>query len=126
MIGGPSKKEIGALVSSKTIENFPVDRIDDTHARKRFGPHLQGVRGETVRRRPDPVVESHVSVPRETILVMKVVKLSADVFFINEIPMLLTLSQRIKFLTTAHAPSRTTKQFQAHKTCASNLLPCWY
>ncbi|KAL7538669.1 hypothetical protein ACHAXR_008718 [Thalassiosira sp. AJA248-18] len=42
--------------------------------------------------------------------------MSADVFFIDEIPMLLTLSRRIKFVTTEHTPSRTAKQLTKHIT----------
>jgi hypothetical protein len=123
LIGGPSEKDFTALVSSKSIENCPVDRIDVTHAKKLFGPHLQGVKGGTVRRAADPVIESYVSVPRETILGMKVVTMSADVFFIDGIPMLLTLSRRIKFVTTEHTPSRTAKQLSKH---ISRVLQIYY
>ena len=123
LIGSPSEKDFTALISSKSIENYSIDRIDVTHAKKLFGPHLQGVKGRTVCRAADPVVESYVSVLRETILGMKVVIMSVDVFFINGIPMLLTLSCRIKFVATEHISSHTAKQLSKH---ISYVLQIYY
>ena len=49
--------------------------------------------------------------------------MSADVFFIDGIPMLLTLFRRIKVVTTEHTPSRTVKQLSKH---ISRVLQIYY
>jgi hypothetical protein len=58
MIGGPSEKAFKVLVSRKNAEFFPIDKTEISNVRKIFFPHLPGVRGRTVRKSPDPVVES--------------------------------------------------------------------
>ena len=80
LIGGPSEKDFKALVSSKMIDNCPIDTTDVANARKLFGPQLQRVSGSTVRKKPDPVVENYVVLPREALLTVKVVTMAADVF----------------------------------------------
>ncbi|KAL7537435.1 hypothetical protein ACHAXR_007825 [Thalassiosira sp. AJA248-18] len=96
------------------LQNCPIDTADVTNARSIFGPDLAGVRGKTVRRKPEPVVESHVAIPREFVLSNKVVTLAADVFYVDNIPFLLTVSRRIKFVTVEHTPVRTAKQLTKH------------
>ena len=52
MIGSPSEKDYGGMVSSNIIKNFPIDSTDVSNTRAIFGPYLACVRGKTVRRKP--------------------------------------------------------------------------
>jgi hypothetical protein len=70
-----------------------------------------------VRQKPEPVLESYVVVPRDTMLGIKVVTLAADVFFVDGIAMLLTLSRKVNFVTTEHTPCRAAKQLTKHIKC---------
>ena len=110
MVGAPSEKDYYGVVSNNMLDNCPVHRNDVTNARKIYGPDITGIRGKTVRKKPVPVVESYVAVPRDFVLNNKYITLAADVFFVDGIPILLTLSRKIKFITTEYTPVRTAKQ----------------
>ena len=111
LVGSPSEKDFKGMVSGNLIKNCPIDGVDISNARTIFGPDLKGVRGKTVRRKPQPVTEEdYVAIPRETVLRNRVITLSADVFFVDGIPFLLTLSRGVKFVTAEFCPCRTAKQ----------------
>ena len=57
MIGSPSEKDYGGMVSSNMIKNCPIDSTDISNARAIFGPDLASVRGKTVRRKHKSIVE---------------------------------------------------------------------
>ena len=48
MIGSPSEKGYGGMVSSNKIKNCPIDSTDVSNARSIFGPDLASVRGKKV------------------------------------------------------------------------------
>ena len=64
MIGSPSEKDYGGMVSSNMIKNCPIDSTDVSNARAIFGPDLASVKGKTVRRKPKLIVEEYVAVPK--------------------------------------------------------------
>ena len=69
MVGAPSDKDYHGLVSGNiSLRNIPFTGSDVTNAKKIFGPDLAGVRGKTVRKKPVPVVESYVAIPRDFVL----------------------------------------------------------
>ena len=80
-----------------------------TNARNIFGKDLASVRGKTVRWAPAPVVGDYVAVPRGVIDKNKSVTVAADVFFVDGIAFLLTVSRNIKFITAEHVATRTAK-----------------
>ena len=100
MIRNPSKKDFKGMVSRNMIKNCPVTTTDITNARTIFGPDLPSIRGTTVRRTPAPVVADYVAVPRALVEQNKVVTLAADVFFVDGTAFLITVSRRIKFITS--------------------------
>ena len=64
MIGSPSEKDYGGMLSSNMIKNCPIDSTDVSNARAIFGPDFSSVRGEMVRRKPKSIVEEYVAVPK--------------------------------------------------------------
>ena len=114
MMGAVSEKDYRGLVSSHMLKNNNVSPAAVSDARTLFGPDLANVRGETVRIRPDPVVENYVAIPRDFVLANKHLTLAADVFFVDGIPFLLTLSRRVKFVTAEHCPVRTAVALSNH------------
>ena len=109
MIGSPSEKNYGVMVSSNMIKNCPIDSTDVSNARAIFGPDLASVRGKTVRRKPKSVVEEYAAVPKELVSRHKFISMAADVFFVNGIAFLLTVILKPKFVTVEHTPVRTAK-----------------
>ena len=114
MIGSPSESDYKAMVSSNLIRNCDISPHDVSNARNMFGPQLEGIRGKTTRSKPDTVVEQYVAVPWDFVMRNKIITLSADVFFVDGIAFLLTLSRRIQFITVEHTPRRTAKQLVIH------------
>ena len=56
MIGRPSEKDYGGMVSSNMIKNCPIDSTDVSNARAIFGPDLASVREKSVQRKPKSIV----------------------------------------------------------------------
>ena len=109
MIGSPSESDYKKMVSSNMIRNCDITSSDVSNARNMFGPHLEGVRGKTTRSKPDRVVEEYVAVPRDFITRNKMITIAADVFFVDGIAFLLTVSRKIEF---SHARLRV--QYLCH------------
>ena len=103
------------MASSNLIPNCNITTHDVSNARKMFGTQLEGIRGKTTRNRPDPVVEQYVvAIPRDFVTQNNILMLTVDVFFVDGIAFLLTLSRQIQFFTVEHAPKRTAKQLVIH------------
>ena len=69
---------------------------------------------KTTRSETEPVVEKYVAIPRDFVVRNKMITLLADVFFVNGIAFLLSLSHGIKFMTIEHTPSCIVKQLTTH------------
>ena len=67
-----------------------------------------------MRIKPDAVVENYVAIPKDFVLVNKHLTLAADVFFVDGLPFLLTLSRRVKFVTSEQCPVRTAVALANH------------
>jgi hypothetical protein len=117
MLGNPSKKDYKGMVSNNLIANCPITSSDVTNLRTIFGPDLASIRGKTVRHTPAPVVADYGVVPCGLVDANKVITLAADVFFINGMAFLLTISKRIKFVMTEHVPVRTALSLSKHLKC---------
>ncbi len=116
MIGYPSKEDFKGMVRGNMIQNCPVTPDAITNARTIFDPNLPSLGGKTVRQTPAPVVSEYVSVPREIVEWNKIVTLVADVFFVDGIAFLLSLSRQIKFITVEHVATHTAKSLSKHLT----------
>jgi hypothetical protein len=114
MLGNPSKKVFQGLVSSNLIPNCPIAHGNISNARNIFGPDLASIRGKTVQRTPAPVVADYVAILWQLVDANKAVTLVADVFFVDGIAFLITVSRRIKFMTTEHLPVRTATSLSKH------------
>jgi hypothetical protein len=55
-----------------------------------------------------------VAIPWQLVDANKAVTLAADVFFVDGIAFLITVSRRIKFMTTEHLPVRTATSLSKH------------
>ena len=67
------------------------------------------MQGKITWSKPEPVEEEYVAIPGDFVLWNKIIKLLADVFFMDGIAFLLTRFCQIKFVTVKHTPSCTTK-----------------
>ena len=97
MMVNPSEQTLKEAVSSNAVENSPFDRADVANARRIFGPALEDARGKTTRRKPEGVKERHVSIPMKVVERLKHLTMAADVFFVDKLPFLITMSRKLLF-----------------------------
>ena len=109
LIGSPSEKDYGGMVSSNLINNFTIDSTHVSNACTIFGPDLASVRGKTARRKPKSVVEEYVAVPKELVSRHKFTSIAADVFFVNGMAFLLMVAIKLRFVTVEHTLVHTAK-----------------
>jgi hypothetical protein len=107
MTGNPSNKDFKRLVSNHLVSNCPITYADITNAPQIFGPVLASIWGKTVCRMHEPVVADYVAVPQSLMERIKVVTLAGDIFFVDRTAFMITVSQKIKFVTEEHVLVRT-------------------
>ena len=101
------KSEVSRKSPSSLYQKCPTTTKDITNAKKIFGPSVPCLKGKQVRRKPDRVNPSYVSIPADLIKQHKFVILAADVMFVCGMPFLISLSRGIKFVTVQYVPRRT-------------------
>jgi len=101
------KKEVSRKSKSSLYKNCTTTSTDITNAKKIFGPSVPCLKSKQVRRKPDRVDPSYVSVPADIIKHHKFVILAADVMFVCGMPFLISLSRGIRFVTVQYVPRRT-------------------
>ena len=106
----PTDEKFKYMVSGKIIENCSNVAKDVKHSSAIFGPNLPGLRVKPVRQRPERVVPEYLGIPNDFYRLHHFFILTADVMFVNGIPLFTTLSRDIIFGTAEHVPSRTAKQ----------------
>ncbi len=60
------------------------------------------------------MVADYVAIPRGIVVRNQIVTMAADVFFVDGIAFLVTLSRKIRFVTAEHVPVRTAKSLSKH------------
>ena len=102
-----SAKEYNWVIHSKHIKNYPVTVQDVEVALKLCGKNIEALKGNNTRENPNVVARYQVKIPEELINLYKEVLLTCDIFFVNKIPFLLTLSQNIYFTAVNHLENST-------------------
>jgi len=105
-LGFPSMKDFKWVVQSNQILNCPVTVQDIDIAHKIWGKDIAALKGKTTRSKPIHVARDFVKIPSEIVKLHKEVYLTLDLFFVNKIPFLLTLSRNICFTTVNHLADR--------------------
>ena len=63
MLGCPTQKDFEEMVHANLIANYPVSQKDASDAYALFGQNLAGLRGKTVRCKPELVETEYVQIP---------------------------------------------------------------
>ena len=107
MMGCPSDRDFTGMVRERLLANCPVATSDVQNANQIFGPDLAGLRGKTVRRKPEHVATDYVAIPRDFLARHHYVTLTGDVMFVNGLPFFITQSRGINLVTIEFASTRT-------------------
>ena len=101
----PSDREL-MDVSIEYLPNCPVTRRDIHIAKDIYGANLGSLKGKTVRRTLPHVPSGADPIPYELLKRHPGVTIVVDIFFINNISFLLSLSRGLRFLTVEVLPNR--------------------
>jgi hypothetical protein len=113
MLSYPSWKDFKWVIQSNQIKDCPVTVQDVDVALKILGKNIAALKGKrTTRSKPNPVARDFVKVPVALLklLLHKKVFLTVDIFFVNKIPLFLTLSRKIFFTAVNQLADRTVLQ----------------
>ena len=106
LLGFSSEQDFENMVCSNMIASCPETFSDVKNAKLGFGPDITSLKGEKVRRKPASVVTDYVEITREILESRKELEVSTDIMFINKLPFLVSISQRLKFTTIDHLSSK--------------------
>jgi hypothetical protein len=124
MTGHPTDAQFLEMVRNKTIKNCPVKPKHITNDCSIFGLSIAGVRGKTVRRKPEQLEAYPGCIPDDFHRLYRFVVITADVMFVNGIAFLTTLSQKLRLSTVEQLPSRTATQLSNSLTKIVRLYAC--
>jgi hypothetical protein len=65
-------------ISENAVNNNPVTTHDVEMAEKIFGPDISALKGKTIRKKPIPVVDDVIDIPRELIASQCAIRLCVD------------------------------------------------
>ena len=119
IVGRPSDNDYVSIITTNQIKNCPVLPEGIKIAKKVFGPELGTLKGKTTRKKPIPVRQDIISIPRNIKIAHRDVVIAADVMFVNTIPFFVTISRVIKFRTSQDIPNRTKNTYL---TCIKLIL----
>jgi hypothetical protein len=114
LIGNPKEGDYKSMVRGNMICNCPIAPEDITNMHAIFGPNLASIREKMVWCTPAPVVVDYVDVPQLIAQSSKIVTLVADVFFVDDMPFLITVSRHIKFITAEYMQVRMAESLCKH------------
>lgn len=102
-LGRPSVETLKNSLKNGFILNCPITVKDVANMERIYGPDLGSIKGKTVRSRPEPLrIEEHKEITKE----LEDATLSADIFFVNKLAFLLTVSKRLNLLMVQYVVDR--------------------
>jgi hypothetical protein len=99
-----------------SIKNNPVTTEDIEIAEKIFGPDIPSLKGKTTRRKPVPVIEDYIDIPKELVSAQHSIMLCIDVMKVNGVPFLTTISKNIHYHTAQYVKGQMS---DVYHTCLS-------
>jgi hypothetical protein len=105
-LGTPSINDFKAMLRMNTITNNPVTTEDIKIAEKIFGLDIKALQGKTTRRRPTPVVNDYIEIPKELVTAQREVTRCMDGMMVNGIALLTTVSRNLQYRTAQYVRHR--------------------
>ena len=107
-LGYPSRKDLRKMIRLKSVGNCPVTVADVDRFYEIYGGVEGAIKGKTVRKTPVEVDvdENVVEIPREITARLGDVTLSLDIFFVDRMPFLTSISRKIMYSTSRALASR--------------------
>ena len=106
VLGYPSDKALARMITSGAMQNAPISVNDLYNAIRIWGPNLGALKGKTTRSKPNIVMIEPLD---GTIIIDKEIVLCMDIFFVEGISFLMTISRKLNLLTAHHITDRGAK-----------------
>ena len=107
MVGYPSETDFKKIVTHGLVHNCDITMEQIKDAYDIFGKEIFNIKGKWVRKKPEPVNQNCVAVPKSIATRHKKIILSVDMMYIQNLAMLVTASHVIKFATIANVNTHT-------------------
>ena len=104
-LGFPTVNDMKVMIKMNSVSNCPVTIEDVELAEKIYGKDVASLKGKTVRRKPNPVVNNMIELPPELMEAQGKVEICFDILYINELPFLTTVSKNILYRTIEYLPN---------------------
>ena len=98
------------MIIRNQIKDFPATVEDIIVALKIWGTNIVALKEKTTQSKPNTVARDSVKIPMDLLKLHKEVFLILEIFFVNKIPFLLTLSRKICFTAVNHLANLTIPQ----------------
>ena len=108
MMDFSSDTDYDGMVRGHMLRDCNIATRNITNPKSIFGPNLHAIHGKTARRSPQPATTHYIDIPRVIHERNRDVDISADVFFINGLPFIVTRSRQLRFITAGAITSRGT------------------
>ena len=95
----PSERNMFRVVDVHLLANISNSRKELAAANKIFGSDLNEIKGNTVPQKNTEVQADITSLPVAIIILYRQVTITSDIIFVNRIPLLISISLRLKFGT---------------------------
>ena len=105
-MGTPSIPDLLAALWMNLVKNNPITLQDVKLAENIFGPDVGTIKGKTTRRKPLPVVQDYIEIPKELLPAQEDVTVALDGMNVNSFSFLTTISRNIFYRTAHYLPSR--------------------
>ena len=111
IVGAPTVENFKALLRMNAIKNCPVTAEDVTISEKIFGTDMSTLKGKSTRKKPTPVREDIIEIPKELITQHRDVELCIDIMYVNECGMMTTIDRTIKFRAVLPMGNKTHEEY---------------
>eukprot|EP00957_Ditylum_brightwellii_P045972 3487475-Ditylum_brightwellii.AAC.1 len=61
----PTDESFKQMINRKTLDNCPIVASDITNTQTIFGPNFPGLKGKTIRQRPEKIEPEYLGIPRD-------------------------------------------------------------
>ena len=106
MTAHPTMENLIKMLEEGHMRNCTLTRQDVLNSFDIYGKELHGLKGKTQRQKPPALRIEYTPVPTKILQLYQNVVLAIDLFFVNNLPFLHTVSEYIKFHTTEHMITR--------------------
>jgi hypothetical protein len=117
VVGRPELKNFLRFIDGNSIPNCPITHQDAINAHAIFGRDIGSIKEKTTRRKLEGIRGNIANISKEiTEQYHQVITLCIDIMFVNKIPIFLTISRNIRFIT-ATVLENSLKLYRRYTEC---------